>query len=346
MASNEWDLVWPGRQKAIPAADKVVKEKGPMIPSNPSRRQSFSAQFSMILSLGFLVAAASVILPVSQACAQAIIATVNGDPITDIDLEQRMKLLRVLRQPATHDAALESMIEDQLKLDETDKFKIKASTSEIGQQIGKVAGEMKMTPEALLTAIQTVGISESHFKDHFAADYQFNLLVQAYNKGIEASESQVREELAKDGGKGAAGIDYKVQQVIFTILDSTNPAATEAKMKAAAQLRTRFTDCDSGLDLARSTEDVAVKEMITRNSLQLSEGLKQLLEKTPVGHLTPPQRTVDGIEMIAVCSKDLSDDDTALRNAISQKLLAAEIDADAAKRLKEMRSYAVVVVKK
>lgn len=317
-----------------------------MIRCNPSRRQCFSAQISMILSLGFLVAATSAFLPASQARAQAIIATVNGDPITDIDLEQRMKLLRVLHQPATHDAAMESLIEDQLKLDETTKYKLKASTSEIGQEIGKAAGELKMAPEALLAAIQNAGVSESHFKDHFAAEYQFNVLVQAYNKGVEASESQVREELAKDGGKAAAGIDYKVRQVIFTILDSTNLAAAEAKMKVAEQLRTRFTDCDSGLDLARSMEDVAVKELITRNSLQLSEGLKQLLDKTPVGHLTPPQRTVDGIEMIAVCSKDASEDDTALRNAISQKLLAAEIDADAAKRLKEMRSYAIVVMKK
>ena len=317
-----------------------------MIHCSTSRRLGLSARFSIVLSLGFLVAAASAFLPLSQARAQVIVATVNGDPITDIDLEQRMKLLHVLHQPATHDAALESMIEDQLKLDETDKFKIKASTGEIGQQISKAATALKMTPEALLLAIQNAGISESHFKDHFAADYQFYVLVQAYNKGIEASESQVREELAKDGGKAAAGIDYKVHQVIFTILNSTNPAAVEAKMKAAAELRTRFTDCDSGLDLARSTEDVAVKEEIIRNSLQLSEGLRQLLDKTPVGHLTPPQRTVDGIEMIAVCSKGVSDDDTALRNAISEKLLAAEIDADAAKRLKEMRSYAVVVVKK
>ena len=91
---------------------------------------------------------------------------------------------------------------------------------------------------------------------------------------------------------------------------------------------------------------MAVQEEITRNSLQLSEGLKQLLDKTPAGHLTPPSRSSEGIEMIAVCSKDASTDDTALRNAISQKLMAAEIDVDAAKRLKEMRSYAVVVVKK
>jgi peptidyl-prolyl cis-trans isomerase SurA len=317
-----------------------------MIRCNPSRRQDSSAKFVTMLCLGFVLATGCVVLPARPAHAQVIIATVNGDPITDIDLEERMKLLRVLHQPATHDAALESMIEDQLKLDETAKFKIKVSDAEIGQQISKVADQLKMAPQALFEAIQEAGIPESHFKDHFAADFQFNMLVQAYNKGVDASESQVRAELAREGGTAAAGIDYRVHQVIFTVLSTEKPADIEAKMKAAEQLRTRFTDCDSGLALARSMEDVAVQDEITRNSLQLSEGLKQLLDKTPAGHLTPPSRSSEGIEMIAVCSKDASTDDTALRNAISQKLLAAEIDADAVRRLKEMRSYAVVVVKK
>ncbi len=90
-------------------------------------------------------------------------------------------------------------------------------------------------------------------------------------------------------------------------------------------------------------DDVAVKDEITRNSSQISEGLKQLLDKTPVGHLTAPQRTSGGIEMIAVCSKGASKDDSAIRKAISDKLLAAEYENDAAKRLKEMRANAVVV---
>lgn len=316
-----------------------------MIYSDLSCRRGLLAE--LVLSLGFLVATGCAFLPSSQARAQVIIATVNGDPITDIDVEARMKLLRVLRQPATHDAALESMIDDQLKLDETAEFKIKASDSEIGQQIGKDAAELKIAPQALLEELQSSGILDSNLKEYFAAEYQFLLLVQAYNKGVEASETQVRAELAKDGGKAAAGTDYKIRQIIFAVFSSTATAADiEGKMKAAQQLRTRFTDCDSGIPLAQGMDDVAVKEPLTRNSLQLSDTVKDLLDKTPVGHLTPPERTADGIEMIAVCGKGVSDDDSALRDAISQRLLQAEIEADAAKRLKEMRSEAIVVVKK
>ncbi len=310
-------------------------------------RQAFWAQFAVILSLGFIFSVGCAFLPGSQARAQVIIATVNGDPITDIDVNERMKLLRILHQPATHDAALESMINDQLKLEETAEFKVKASDSEIAQQIAKDAVKLKMAPQALLGQLQSSGILESNFKEYFAAEYQFLLLVEAYNKGIDASETEVRAELAKDGGKAAAGTDYQLRQIIFAVFGSTATATDlEEKMKAAEQLRTRFTDCASGIPLAQGMDDVAIKDPLTRNSLQLSDSVKDLLDKTPVGHLTPPERTADGIEMIAVCAKGASNDDTALRNAISQRLLQAEMEADAAKRLKEMRARAVVVVKK
>jgi peptidyl-prolyl cis-trans isomerase SurA len=318
-----------------------------MIRSDLSSRQTFWAQLLLVLALGFILAGACVFLPGSQARAQVIIATVNGDPITDIDVNERMKLLRVLHQPATHDAALESMIDDQLKLQETSQFKVKASDSQIGEQIAKDAGKMKIAPQALLEELQSSGILESNFKEYFAAEFQFLLLVEAYNKGVDASETEVRAELAKDGGKAAAGTEYKIRQIIFAVFSSTaTPNDVEQKMKAAEQLRTRFTDCASGIPLAEGMDDVAIKDQLTRNSLQLSDSVKDLLDKTPVGHLTPPERTTDGIEMIAVCAKGASEDDTALRDAISQRLLAAEMEADAAKRLKELRSEAVVVVKK
>jgi peptidyl-prolyl cis-trans isomerase SurA len=82
-----------------------------------------------------------------------------------------------------------------------------------------------------------------------------------------------------------------------------------------------------------------------RNSNELAAPVKKLLDKTPAGHLTPPQRTASGIEMIAVCSKSASSDESALRATISAKLLVAFIDQAAAKRLKELRAHAIIVKK-
>ncbi|MGH6836460.1 MAG: hypothetical protein ACREC9_13165 [Methylocella sp.] len=297
------------------------------------------------LSLCVSVAAIVAIMTLAggPAFAQEIVASVDGDPITNIDIDERMKMLRVLRKPATRDAAIESLYTDRLEIHEAGKFGVNPRDSDIAQQIVKVAQDMKLAPDALIAALQHAGVTADHFKAHFGADLAFNVLVQALNKGVEASEEQVRAELAKQGGKTASGTAYTVRQIIFAVPHSATAAALTERAREAEQLRGRFTDCDSGFPLARAMNDVTVRDSLTKTSVEISESLRQLLDKTPAGHLTAPQRSSEGLEMIAVCAKGTAKDDSAARAAISQKILAAHIAADGERRLKELRARAVIV---
>jgi peptidyl-prolyl cis-trans isomerase SurA len=297
--------------------------------------------------LGLCVAVAAIaafMTPAGDpAFAQEIVASINGDPITNIDIDERMKMLRVLRKPATRDAAIESLFTDRLEIQEAGKFAIDPKDSDTLQQMVTVAKDMKLAPDALAEALQHAGVTPDHFKAHFRADLAFNVLVQALNKGVEASEGQVRAELAEQGGKAASGTAYTVRQIIFAIPRAATVAALTERAREAEQLRGRFTDCDSGLPLARAMNDVTVRDPLTKTSVELGESLRQLLDKTPAGHLTAPQRSTEGLEMIAVCAKGTAKDDSAARAAISQKILAAHIAADRERRLKELRARAVIV---
>ncbi len=303
------------------------------------RSQSMQALQAALVAL--VVSTAVLLLP-GIAFAQVIIATVNNAPITNIDLEQRIKLLKVLRKPATPETALDSLIDDRVKSEETKKYQVKAGDAEANHELARVAAEMKLDPNALLQDLQRAGVSPDHYKGHFGSDYTFLLLIQALNKGIEASETEVRAELEKQGGKAAAGTEYAVRQIVLPLLASSPQATVEARSHLAEQIRSRFTDCDSGAAMIRAMDDAVIRNTITRTSLQLGEGLKQLLDKTTPGHVTPPQRTAEGIEMLALCSKGQAKDDTSAREAIAQKILAARYAADATRRLKELRSYAVI----
>jgi len=299
-----------------------------------------SALFKACLATAALTAGPLVCA--GPATAQVIVSSINGDPITNIDIDQRMKLLRVLHQNATRDAAIESLYADRLETQETEKFGVNPKDSDLSTEIVKVAQDVKMQPEALLAALQHAGVSQDHLKAYFRANLAFTVLVQALNKGVEASETQVREELAKQGGK-AAGTAYTVQQIIFTVPTTAAPAAVAARAHEVEQLRARFTDCDTGIPLARAINDVTVRDPLVRTSLEINDSLRELLDKTPVGHLTAPSRTTSGLEMVAVCVKGPAKDDTAARQAVAQKLLAAKIAEDSARRLKELRDRAVIV---
>src|ERR1019366_9752681 len=310
---------------------------------NDARRNSGARVAYLRVSFCVAAAIASfVAIAGKPAFAQEIIASINGDPITNIDIDERMKLLRVMHKTATRDGAIESLFTDRLETQEANKFGVNPRDSDVSQQIIKTAQDMKIAPDALVGAFEHAGVTADHFKAHFRADMSFAILVQALNKGVKASEEQVRAELAKQGGKAASGTEYTVREIILAIPHAATPAAFTDRAHEAEQLRTRFTSCDSGLPMARAMNDGTVRDPLIKTSVEMGDGLRQLLDKTPTGHLTASQRSAEGLEMIAVCSKGTAKDDSAARAAISQKILAAHIEADSERRLKELRAKAVV----
>ncbi len=185
-------------------------------------------------------------------------------------------------------------------------------------------------------------MSQDQIRNYFGPQLAFDALIRALNKGVEASEVQVRAELAKEQAKAGGTTEYTIRQVIIATPAGATPASLAERGKAAEQLRARFTSCDGGAATVAATPEAVIKEPIVRTSTQLTAGLKQILDKTAVGHLTPPQRSNVGIEMVALCNKGMSHDDTALRTEISDRLLSAHLADAASRRLKEMRSRAVI----
>ena len=299
-----------------------------------------SLRFSRVAWLSGVLLAAS-LLSAPTLRAQQLVATVTGDPITSYDVEQRMRLLRVMKENASRDAAIETLITDRLKIREMSKYQIAATEQDILTQGARDAARAKMSPAALGQGLQGARIDADHWKDHFRAEYVWNVYVAALNKTIEISEEDVRKELAKRG-KNTAVTEYVLRQVVFVIAGNAGGNA-EGRLREANGLRTRFTDCQSGEALTRAMNEVALKEAMTRTSATVPDQLREVLDHTPIGHLTPPQRTPSGIEMIAVCSrKDVRDDNTAGAD-IRNELLYNRLEGESQKLFADIRKRAIVV---
>ena len=88
--------------------------------------------------------------------------------------------------------------------------------------------------------------------------------------------------------------------------------------------------------------DVAVKEALTRSASSLNDPLRKILDATPVGHLSPPSRGPQGLEMLAVCSKDDRNDTSAEEN-LRNELVFKKLETESARRYREIRAKAVIV---
>lgn len=293
-------------------------------------------------SLGLAGALCILAANVAPASAQAIVATVNDDPITNIDVAQHERILKVLRKPASPQAALEDVIVTRLKLIETSKFKISPSQNEVAWAMGFPARELKTDPQQLVAAMGRAGVSADQIQQKFKAEAAWLMYIRALNRTLEVSEGDVRAELARRGGGNST--QYTIRQVVFVLPNGAGAGVIQERAKAAAALRGRFVDCASGAEQVASTQDAVFQPAVTRSASSLPPQLKQLLDSTPVGHLTPPQRGQEGLIMLAVCAKADREDNEAMENARND-LLTKRLESVSAKRFEEVRARAVIVRK-
>ena len=293
------------------------------------RAARFAVLLAAAISLGALASA--------PAHAQAVVASVNDDPVTNVDIEQHMKILRVIQKNATREAALESIYETRLKLMEMSKYKVNPGDPDIGWALGITARRLKTDPQSMVGALQRAGVTEDQWKQKWKSEAGWMQLIRALNRTLEVSETEVRAELAKSGQNKAA--EYTVRQVILVVPNGGN---AEGRAAEANQLRARFTDCATGVPMAAAFRDTAVKEPITRSASTLNDALRKILDTTPVGRLTPPSRSPQGLEMLAVCNKSDRQDAAAAEN-LRNDMLFKKLQGESDKRYAEVRAKAVIV---
>jgi len=121
------------------------------------------------------------------------------------------------------------------------------------------------------------------------------------------------------------------------------PAVVEARKREAEGLRARFQNCSEGLRLAMALPDVAVRASIKKESAELGQLQRDALNNTPVGRLTPPDITPQGVELFAVCNKtDSKDTDTPAKREARDTVFNERYLALSKKYLKELRTQALI----
>ena len=116
----------------------------------------------------------------------------------------------------------------------------------------------------------------------------------------------------------------------------------EARKKEADAMRERVQSCEEATSYFRSMRNTAVREIVVKTSADLPQALRELLDKTPVGHLTPPEFTKQGVEMVALCGRKATTVDTPKKREIRDKMFRAKYDAKSKAYLQEVRKAAMI----
>ncbi len=267
---------------------------------------------------------------------QNVIATVNGLPITDFDVAQRMRIVQLVEgRRIDRRAAIEELVDDKVKLIQARRAGYRVTEEGVEVEYARIAKSGGRDIAAFDAALRQSGIEPSNLRDRIRADLAWQVLLRDQaRKGSQVSAGDLEKAIDEEMRKQKPIVDYFLRNVVFVVPRGVSPGAREAAANAA---RARFSGCETGFDELRTLPDVAIRPAQLRSSDQLSEALLNLLERTPVGKLTAPFRTDQGIEMVAVCERNPRPVSQALRAEVAERLGQQRITERARSYIGELR---------
>ena len=291
---------------------------------------------------------AALVLPacISPLHAQTVVVMVNGDPITDYDIEQRSKLdfLTTHKQSSRQDV-LNELIDDKVKIKEAKKYGVDPTSSDIDQAFASMGSRMRITPEQLAKSLESQGIRAETLKARIKSDLVWTSLVRGrYKERLQVGERDVAAAVKAEGGdeQQAQAFEYKMQPVVLIVPRGSAPAAVEARHKEAETLRSKVQTCDEANTYFRSMANAAIRDLVVKTSADIPANLRKVLDDTPVGHLTPPELTKQGVEMVALCARNPTTIDTPKKKEMREKMYAQKYEATSKSYLQEIRKAAMI----
>jgi len=295
------------------------------------------------------LAVVAAVLAVPAIATAQVVVVANGSPITELDIQQRMKLVATsTKTNPTRQEVINDLIDDRLKISRAKVYGLEVSDAEVDQAFEGMAKRQHVTPQQFAQMLDHNGISPNTIKSRIRAELTWGQLVRGkFGSSLQVGESDIANVLRDrtETDKAAVGYVYTLYPITIVFGREANDALMESKRREAENLRSRFVNCTEGLVLARALRDVAVREPINRSSTDLPPQLRELLGSMEVGRVTTPEVTQQGLQMFALCGKKESADDSPAKREVREQLFTKRYEAESKKFLDEIRKQAMIEYK-
>ena len=271
--------------------------------------------------------------------AQTVAVMVNGEPITNYDIDQRSKLITLsTHKPAERQQVINELIDEKVKLKEGKKFGIEPSAADVDQSYTAMSGRMHISAEQLTKSLESQGIRPDTLKARMKTEMVWSNLVRGrFKESLQIGEKDVEHAVESTGEEKAAtqSFEYKMQPIVLVVPRGSDATAVETRRKEAEALRARIQTCDEANSFFKSMQNAAIRESVTKTSADIPPSLRELLDGTPIGHLTPPEVTKQGVENPTAV-------DTPKKREIRDKMFAEKFEAKSKAYLAECRRSSMI----
>src|SRR5215475_3905277 len=194
-----------------------------------------------------LAAIVAAVLAIPVVARAQVVVVANGSPITEYDIQQRMKL----EASSTHKAParqqiINDLIDDRLKISRAKVYGLAVEDSEVNNAFEGMATRQHITPAQFSQVLERAGISPNTVKARIRAELTWQQLVRGkFGSSLQVGDSDIANALKQrnESDTSAVGYIYTLYPVTIVVPKGSNDATVSAKRGVAENLRTRFVSC-------------------------------------------------------------------------------------------------------
>ncbi|WP_342642517.1 SurA N-terminal domain-containing protein [Rhodoligotrophos ferricapiens] len=291
----------------------------------------------------------------SEASAQqSVVVTVNDRPITNYDIDQRMRMNEIIgfRTRAAGKAArkevLEELIDEVLKVQEAKRVKITISPKEVDETLKGMASRAGDSVDSWAAQLKKHRIDMSTLRQRVEANLAWNRIIAArynINTNIESALVDQRLKAIKSDPSRQPRTIYLLQEIRMPIDTAGGAAADQllyARFVEAQQVIQRYKGCDSVREATRGVFNVQVRPTVPVPPENLPPQLKEALDKVGVNKILGPSRAKEGIQLIGFCGKQSVAPPEVSRDQVENMLLNERIGLYTERYVRELRRNAFI----
>ncbi len=256
-----------------------------------NRRMAMMANSVLGRAAGAMILGLLLTLAAAMPSFAAVLVTVNGTQVTDLQVAQRVKLFSMEGNRTGRQGAIEQLINEAMQMNEAKRLNITVSDAQIDSALQDVARNIKLSQDKLVDMLQSNGVGMDTLRDRLRAAIAWGAITdQAIMPNVQVSDLQLDQQAAGSLADYQK-FDYILKEVIFIAPGGQGAGGRTAQ---ANRYRGAFAGCDAAVDLSLSYTDVAVIDVGRRNATQLPEAVAKELAGLNTGGISKPRTVENG----------------------------------------------------
>jgi peptidyl-prolyl cis-trans isomerase SurA len=235
-------------------------------------------------------------------------AIVNGDVITQTDVQQRLALLAIANggqippdqlQPLS-EQVLRNLIDETLEIQAAKQEKIDVKKADIDRTVQRVAESVKKNPDQLAAYLEANGSNIRSLRRQIEGEIAWRRLQQAkIEDSVSVGDDEVKAVLNKlNASKGTE--EYRVGEIYLAATPATQSQILDNANKILAQLRQGASFAGYAREYSQASTAAVGGDLGWVRPEQLPAPLASALQQMQAGSISEPFPVAGGFSIIAV----------------------------------------------